>query len=159
MPIDIKKVESEADLKAFVRFPVELYKDCAQYVPSLFEREMDTFNPKENPAFDFCRASLFLAYKDGKVAGRVAAIVNEIANRDWKHKEVRFGWLDFIDDTQVSQALINAVIEFGKSYGMTSIVGPLGFTDFDNQGMVVDGFKEISTVMLKMLPTDPWLMP
>ncbi|MBR6346743.1 MAG: N-acetyltransferase [Bacteroidales bacterium] len=149
MSVDIKRVESGAELKAFVNFPTELYKHCPQYVPSLFEGEIDSFNPKTNPAYEFCHAALFLAYKDGKIAGRVAAIVNEIANRDWNHKEVRFGWLDFIDDSEVSKALINAVEEFGKSLGMTSVVGPLGFTDFDNEGMVVDGFKEVSTFMLK----------
>ena len=110
---------------------------------------MSALDPKKNPMSKYSKSAKFLAYKDGKVVGRVAAIINEIANRDWNHQEVRFGWIDFIDDKEVSKALIEAVIAFGKEYGMTQISGPLGFTDFDNEGCVVEGFDDISSFMLK----------
>lgn len=149
MSVTIKAVASKADLKTFVKFPLELYKDCPYYVPNIFVDEMTALDPAKNPMGKYSKSAKFLAYKDGKVAGRVAAIINEIANRDWGHKEVRFGWMDFIDDKEVSKALIEAVIAFGKEYGMTTISGPLGFTDFDNEGCVVEGFDDISSFALK----------
>ena len=97
----------------------------------------------------YAKSRLFLAYKDGKVVGRTAAIIHEIANRDWNHREVRFGWTDFVDDKEVSKALLEAVIAFGKEYGMDTVSGPLGFTDFDNEGCVVEGFDDISSYCLK----------
>lgn len=149
MSVTIVPVDSKRSLRTFVKFPNRLYKDCPFYVPSLMLDEMKTFNPKKNPAFDFSKAKLFLAYKDGKVVGRVAAIINDIANKNWNHNEVRYGWMDFIDDKEVSKALIDAVMEFGRQNGMTSIAGPLGFTDFDPEGVVVDGFDQISTMALR----------
>ncbi|MBR4740842.1 MAG: N-acetyltransferase [Bacteroidales bacterium] len=149
MSIIIKPVETKADLKTFIKFPLELYKDCPYYVPNIFADEMVTLDPSKNPMGKYSKSAKFLAYKDGVVVGRVAAIINEIANRDWNHKEVRFGWIDFIDDKAVSKALIEAVISFGKEYGMTQISGPLGFTDFDNEGCVVEGFDDISSFALK----------
>ena len=149
MSVTVKTVTSKKDLKAFVKFPLELYKDCPYYVPGLFLDEMATLDPAKNPMAQYSKSRLFLAYKDGKVVGRVAAIVNEIANRNWNHQEVRFGWIDFIDDMEVSSALIDAVIGFGKELGMTSVTGPLGFTDFDNEGCVVEGFNQISTYALR----------
>ena len=149
MSITIKKVESKKDLKSFVKFPLELYKGCPYYVPNIYIDEMSALDPAKNPMSKYAKTALFLAYKEGKVAGRVAAIINEIANRDWNHQEVRFGWMDFIDDKEVSRALIEAVIAFGKESGMTQISGPLGFTDFDNEGCVVEGFDDISSFFLK----------
>jgi len=149
MPVTIKTVHSRADLRNFVKFPLHLYKDCPYYVPGLFMDEMGTLDPKKNPMGKYARWELFLAYKDGQIAGRVAAIINEIANRDWNHAEVRFGWIDFIDDKEVSRALIEAVAAFGKQHGMTTISGPLGFTDFDNEGCVVEGFDDISSYALR----------
>lgn len=149
MSVTIKTVSTKKDLKTFVKFPLQLYKGCPYYVPGLFLDEMATLDPSTNPMAKYARSRLFLAYKDGKVAGRVAAIVNEIANRSWDHREVRFGWIDFIDDMEVSSALIDAVIGFGKEMGMTSVTGPLGFTDFDNEGCVVEGFNQISTYALR----------
>ena len=149
MSVEIKKVASKSDLKTFIKFPLELYKDCPYYVPNIFMDEMSTLDISKNPMGKYSKTQMFLAYKDGKVAGRVIAIINEIANRDWDHKEVRFGWMDFIDDKEVSKALIEAVIAFGKEYGMTTISGPLGFTDFDNEGCVVEGFDDISSFALK----------
>ncbi|MBO5656372.1 MAG: N-acetyltransferase, partial [Rikenellaceae bacterium] len=103
---------------------------------------------KKNGAFEFCDSQLYLAYKDGKVVGRVAAIINHKANERWNVRQVRFGWIDFIDDMEVSAALLDAVADFGKARGMTQIVGPLGFTDFDPEGMLVEGFDRVSTMAL-----------
>lgn len=149
MSVTIKTVESAKELREFVKFPLHLYKDCPYYVPNLYLDELTALNPKKNPMGKYSKSRKFLAYKDGKIVGRVMAIINEIANRDWNHAEVRFGWIDFIDDKEVSKALIEAVIAFGKEYGMTQISGPLGFTDFDNEGCVIEGFDDISSFMLK----------
>lgn len=149
MPVTIKTVQSRADLRNFVKFPLHLYKDCPYYVPGLFMDEMGTLDPKKNPMGKYARWELFLAYKDGQIAGRVAAIINQIANRDWNHAEVRFGWIDFIDDKEVSRALIEAVAAFGKQHGMTTMTGPLGFTDFDSEGCVIEGFDDISSYALR----------
>ena len=149
MSVVIKTVESAKELREFVKFPLRLYKDCPYYVPNLYLDELTALNPDKNPMGKYSKSKKFLAYKDGKIAGRVMAIINEIANRNWNHAEVRFGWIDFIDDKEVSKALIEAVIAFGKENGMTQIAGPLGFTDFDNEGCVVEGFDDISSFMLK----------
>ena len=149
MSVTIQEVRTRKDLRAFVKFPLRLYKGCPHYVPNLYFDEMTALDPEKNPMVKYSKFGRVLAYKDGKLVGRVAAIINEIANRDWNHKEVRFGWFDFIDDKEVSRALIERVVAFGKEYGMTSISGPLGFTDFDNEGIVVEGFDDISSFMLK----------
>ena len=149
MPVTVKKVESRCGMRTFTRFPVDLYKGVPYYVPTLAIDEGATLNLKKNPVAKFCKAEFYMAYKDGKPAGRVAAIINERANEAWDHKEVRYGWIDFIDDPEVSKALLEAVAEFGRRNGMTRIVGPLGFTDEDPEGMVVEGFDQISTYNLK----------
>ena len=148
MSVQIKIVESKKDLKTFVRFANKLYKGNKYYVPAIVFDEINTFDSKKNGAFDFCQAELYLAYKDGAVVGRVAAIINHKANERWKAKQVRFGWFDFIDDIEVSSALLDAVSAFGKAHGMTQIVGPLGFTDFDPEGMLVEGFDRLGTMAL-----------
>ena len=125
-----------------------MYKGNKYYVPALVMDELNTLDRNKNAAFEFCEAEYYLAYKDGKLVGRVAAIVNHKANEAWNVKQVRYGWFDFIDDIEVSSALLDAVISFGKSRGMTQIVGPLGFTDFDPEGMLVDGYDRISTLAL-----------
>lgn len=149
MSVIIKTVESAKELRAFVKFPLLLYKDCPYYVPNLYLDEISALDPEKNPMGKYSKSRKFLAYKDGKVAGRVMAIINEIANRDWNHAEVRFGWMDFIDDKEVSKALLEAVIAFGKENGMTQVSGPLGFTDFDSEGCIVEGFDDISSFALK----------
>lgn len=149
MSVVVKTVESKADLKTFVKFPLSLYRNCPYYVPGIFSDEMNTLDLAKNPMGKYSKSRKFLAYKDGKLVGRVIAIINEIANRDWKHAEVRFGWMDFVDDKEVSRALMDAVIAFGKENGMTTVTGPLGFTDFDNEGCVVEGFDDISSFALK----------
>ena len=148
MSVEIRKVSSRKELKAFVRFANNLYKGNKYYVPSMPFDDMNTFNKDKNGAFEFCDAELYLAYKDGELAGRVAAIVNYKANESWKVDQVRFGWIDFIDDVEVSAALLEAVCAFGRARGMKQIVGPLGFTDFDPEGMLVEGFDRLSTMAL-----------
>jgi hypothetical protein len=146
MAITIKKVSGRKDLKTFIRFNYELYKGNPYSVPDLYDDMLNTFSPDKNAAFEFCEAEYFLAYKEGKVVGRVAAIINHRANDAWKKREVRFGWIDFIDDPEVSRALLLTVENWGRQKGMTSIVGPLGFTDMDAEGMLVEGFDQLSTM-------------
>ena len=146
MAITIKKVSTKKDLKSFIRFNYELYKNNPYAVPDLYDDMVGTFNPKKNAAFEFCEADYFLAYKDDKLVGRVAAIINHRANDTWKKNEVRFGWIDFIDDLEVSKALLNQVEVWGKERGMEAMVGPLGFTDLDAEGMLVEGYDQLSTM-------------
>lgn len=144
--VKIKKVETEKDLKAFIEFHYDLYEGNEYDVPNLYSDELNTLSPSKNAAFDFCEAQYFIAYKDGKVAGRVAAIINNKANEKWNKKSVRFGWIDFIDDIDVSRALLKAVEDYGKQKGMNEIVGPLGFTDMDPEGMLTWGFDKLGTM-------------
>lgn len=146
MAIIIKKVSDKNDLKKFIRLNYELYKTNPYSVPDLYDDMLNTFNKKKNAAFKFCEADYFLAYKDGQLVGRIAAIINKKANSIWNKKEVRFGWIDFIDDIEVSSALLKAVEEWGKERGMEAIQGPLGFTDFDAEGMLIEGFDQLSTM-------------
>lgn len=144
--IEIKKVESKKDLKTFIDFHYDLYEGNEYDVPNLFSDEMNTLSKDKNAAFEFCEAEYYLAYKDGKLAGRVAAIINHKANNKWGKKSVRFGWIDFIDDREVSKALLNAVEKYGREKGMEDVVGPLGFTDMDPEGMLVWGFDQLGTM-------------
>ena len=146
MVIIIKKVSSKKELQTFIRFNYELYKDNPYSVPDLYDDMLNTFSPKKNAAFEFCEADYFLAYEGKKVVGRVAAIINHRANETWKKKEVRFGWIDFLDKPEISEALLGAVEEWGKERGMEAIVGPLGFTDMDAEGMLVEGFDQLGTM-------------
>jgi ribosomal protein S18 acetylase RimI-like enzyme len=148
MSIIIKTVSSKKDFMTFARFANKLYKGNKYYVPSMPMDDLSTFSKEKNAAFEFSDAEFYLAYKDGEVVGRVAAIINHKANDAWKVKQVRFGWIDFIDDLEVSAALLDAVIEFGRKAGMTQIVGPLGFTDFDPEGMLVEGYDRLGTMAL-----------
>ncbi len=143
--IEIKKVESRRDLGKFIDFHNELYKGNPYHVPNLYFDEMNTFRKDKNAAFDFCEAEYFMAYRDGKVVGRVAAIINHSANKKWERESVRFGWIDFVDDIEVSKALLKAVEDYGKSKGMKEIVGPLGFTDMDPEGMLLYGYDQLGT--------------
>lgn len=144
--VTIKKVESKKELKAFINLHYDLYKDCPYDAPNLFFDEMNTLRKDRNAAFDFCEAEYFLAYKDGRLVGRTAAIINHKANQKWQRKSVRFGWIDFIDDINVSKALLNAVEQYGRSKGMEEMVGPLGFTDMDPEGMLIWGFDQLGTM-------------
>lgn len=144
--IQIKRVETKKDLKDFIEFHYDLYEGDQYDAPNLYSDELNTLSKDKNAAFDFCEAEYFLALKEGKVVGRVAAIINNKANEKWEKKDVRFGWIDFIDDIEVSKALLKAVEDYGKEKGMTSIVGPLGFTDMDPEGMLTWGFDQLGTM-------------
>lgn len=146
MAVEIKKVTTKAELKKFIRFNYEFYKDNPYSVPDLYDDMLNTFSPQKNAAFEFCEADYFLALRDRKIVGRVAAIINRRANDTWNKHTVRFGWIDFIDDIEVSTALINTVKEWGRERGMTEIEGPLGFTDMDAEGMLIEGFDQLSTM-------------
>ena len=142
--IEIRPAQTKKEMKQFIRFNYELYKDNPYSVPDIYEDMVATFSDK-NPAMEFCDAVYYLAYRDGEIVGRVAGIINHKANKRWEQKMVRFGYIDFIDDMEVSKALISAVEKWGKEKGMAYIQGPLGFTDMDAEGMLIEGFEELGT--------------
>lgn len=144
--VTIKRVEGQRELRTFIRFNYKLYKGNPYAVPDFLEDMLDTFDRKKNAAFEFCECDLFLAYRGKDVVGRVAAIINHKANKTWNTRNVRFGWIDFIDDAEVVDALIGAVEQWGRERGMKKIVGPLGFTDMDPEGMLTDGFDQLGTM-------------
>jgi hypothetical protein len=146
MEISIKKVTTGKEFRLFINFPYLLYKGNQYWCPPMRMDEQNTLSRKKNPAFDFCEAEYFLAYKGNKLVGRIAGIINHKANERWNEKLVRFGWIDFIDDSAVSEKLINAVAGWGKEKGMAGIHGPLGFSDMDNEGMLIKGFDEQATL-------------
>lgn len=146
MSVEIKKVETKAELKQFIRFNYELYKDNPYSVPDLLEDMLDTFNPKKNAAYEFCEADYFLALREGQIVGRVACIVNHKANRTWQCRNARFGWIDFIDDLEVSRALLDTAEKWGRDHDCDKLIGPMGFTDLDAEGMLIEGFDQLSTM-------------
>lgn len=146
MSVEIRKVTSSSDLKRFIRFNYEFYKNNPYSVPDLYDDMLRTFSPEKNAAFEFCEADYFMAYRNGEPVGRVAAIINRRANEKWGRKVVRFGWIDFEDDEEVSRALLEAVKQWGRERGMEEMEGPLGFTDMDAEGMLVEGFDQLSTM-------------
>ena len=143
--IEIKKVSSKKDMDAFIGFYCDLYKDNEYAVPFIRFDEENTLSKERNSSFEFCEAEYYLALRGGKVVGRVAAIINHRANEEWQKKQVRFGWFDFIDDPDVSRALLETVEQYGREHGMTEMVGPLGFTDMDREGMLIEGFDRLAT--------------
>ena len=146
--IEIIPVTSRKELKQFVQFFYDLYRGNDYAVPYLFSDEMSTLEHDGNPSFECCEAEYFMAIKDGKMVGRVAAIINHRANERWDRKQVRFSWFDFVDDPEVSAALLKTVEDWGRAKGMTEIAGPIGFIDTDREGMLVEGFDELSTMYL-----------
>ena len=147
MAIEIKEIKpTRKEIKKFSMFSTNMYKDNKYYVPDLLMDNLDTFNPAKNPASEFCDSKLFMAYRDGKAVGRVAGIINRVVNEKCNEKNVRFGFIDFVDDEEVSSALMAAVEDWGRSQGMDHIVGPLGFTDMDPEGMLIEGFDQVSTM-------------
>lgn len=145
--ITIRKVESRRDLERFIDFHYDLYEGSEYDVPNLFSDELRTLSKEKNAAFEFCEAEYFMAFcGDGRMAGRVAAIINHRANRRWGRLCVRFGWIDFVDDTEVSAALLKAVEDYGREKGMNEMIGPLGFTDLDPEGMLTWGFDQLGTM-------------
>ena len=147
--IEIRPVENKRQLETFIQFHYDLYRGDPYNVPNLYSDEVATLSPyvkDKNAAFEFCDVKYFLAYKEGRVAGRVAAIINRHYNEQWQRPAVRFGWIDFIDDTDVSRALLKAVEDWGREQGMKEIIGPLGFTDMDPEGMLTHGFDQLGTM-------------
>ena len=145
--IEVKEIKpTRSNLRKFTQFQIDLYKGNFYYVPPLISDDVNTLDPNHNPAFDFCESAYFMAYSDGKPVGRIAAIINRQVNEKEGKKEARFGFVDFIDDPAVSAALFAAAEAWGRAKGMDSIVGPLGFTDLDHEGMLTEGFEELSTM-------------
>lgn len=146
MAIEIRKIDTKGGLKKFVKWGIDLYKGNECFVPPLVMDDVNTLDPHNNPAFDFCESIYFMAYDDGKPVGRIAGIINNVVNEKTGKKTLRFGWVDFIDDPRVSEALFRAVEVWGRSKGMEEIVGPLGFSDMDPEGMLVEGFDQEGTM-------------
>ena len=146
--IEIKKVETKRELDDFVAFADRLYADCPYYVPDLHSDVRETFNPRKNPGLEFSDIQPFIAYnKRGNVVGRIAGIINRRANEKWHTRNVRFGFIDFIDDPEVSAALLGAVEEWGRKQGMDCIQGPMGIFDFDKEGMLVEDFDQMGSMI------------
>lgn len=146
MSVTLKKVESKADIKQFVRLPFEIYKDNKYWVPPIIKDEIKALDPLHNPAFSFCDAVFYLAYKNGKCVGRIGAIINKKYNEKTGEQYVRFAKLEFFDDVEVVDTLIHAAEDFGRKNGMKKVHGPLGFTNLDTQGMLVEGFDYLPSV-------------
>ncbi len=146
MSVTIQQVNDKETLRKFVNFSIQLYKGNEFFVPPLVYEEMTTLDKEKNPAFKHCESAYFLAYKNGEIVGRIAAILNHKANQTWDEKNVRFGFVDFIDDEEVSDALFNEVEKWTRQRNMSKIHGPMGFTDFDNEGLLIDGFDKLSTM-------------
>jgi GNAT superfamily N-acetyltransferase len=140
--VEVREVLTKKEQKIFAAFPEKMYRHVPQAIPDLIMDEIDNFNPKKNPAYEYCAAKQFLAYKDGRVAGRIAGIISHAANAKWGTKRIRFSRVDFIDDYEVSKALFQVVEDWGRSVGLTEIHGPIGFCDMDQEGMLVEGFEE-----------------
>ena len=146
--IEIKQVSNRKELTQFVQFYYDLYRGNNYAVPYLFNEEMNTLRSDRNPSFECCDARYFMAFRNGHLVGRVAAIINHRANECWQRRQIRFGWFDFIDDQEVSKALLQAVEDWGRKEGMTELAGPLGFIDTDREGMLVEGFDQLSTMYI-----------
>lgn len=147
MSVTVKKISpSKKQLQQYVKFGIDLYKGNDYFVPPLIFDEVNTLRPDKNPAFEFCSAQSFMAYRNGECVGRITAIVNDKANEATGEKTMRFGFVDFIDDAEVVDALFKAASEWGRRRGMTKMVGPMGFTDMDHEGMLIEGFDEMGTM-------------
>ena len=145
--IEVIKVESKKNVKDFVMFPFELYKDCEYWVPPIINEEIDAMDTNKNPVFKNAEAEFYLAYKDNKIVGRIAAIVNWVEIEEQKKNKLRFGWYDTIDDINVSKALMDKVLEFGKSRKLEFVDGPVGFSNMDKAGLLIEGFNELNTMI------------
>lgn len=146
MSVEVREVKGKKELRKFVKFNIDLYKDNPYHVPGLIDEELVTLDPTKNPAFEVCDAVYFLAYKDGKIAGRIAGMVNRRSNETWNQKYARFGFVDFIDDEEVVDALFGAVEKWARSQEMEAVLGPMGFTDLDHEGMLIEGFDQLGTM-------------
>ena len=146
MALEIREIRTKRELRGFIEFANDLYRDCPYYCPPLFFDEMNCFDKEKNPALEVCDFQLWMAYRDGKPVGRIAGIINRRANEKWGYKHVRFGWFDFIDDEEVSHALLDQVVAWGKERGMTALNGPVGFTDFDHEGLLLEGYDYLAVM-------------
>lgn len=145
--LEIKEIEpTAANIRKFIQFGVDLYDGNPYYVPPLLSDEIGTLDPKQNPAYDFCEGAYFMAYRDGKPVGRIAAMINRQVNSDYNLKDARFGFFDLIDDDEVGAALLKAAEDWARKKGMKKLIGPLGFTDLDREGLLIEGFEELSTM-------------
>ena len=144
MALEIREINTKKELKKFIQFANDLYADCPYYCPPLLFDELNCFDKDHNPALEVCEYQLWMAYRDGKPVGRIAGIINRKANETWNYKHVRFGWCDFIDDAEVSKALLDTVVAWGKEHGMTALNGPVGFTDFDHEGLLLEGYEYLA---------------
>ncbi len=142
--LEVKEVRTRKEQKIFAEFNTKMYKEIPQAIPKLITDELSIFNPKKNPAYEYCRTKQFLAYRDGQCVGRIAGIINKAANDKWNTRRIRFSRVDFIDDFEVSKALFQAVEDWGREEGLEEVHGPIGFNDMDQEGMLIDGFDEES---------------
>lgn len=145
--IKVKQVLNSSDLELFIKFPMELYKGNPYYVPPLINEEKSIWMKEENPALQYSEAAQFLAYKGENIVGRIAVMINHKEEKELGIRKVRFGWLDFINDIEVSKSLINTAIEYAKSKGISKIEGPMGFTNLDKAGMLTKGFDKLATMI------------
>jgi len=145
MKVEIRRVESKRELKAFIRFPYAIYKDDPCWVPPLDIDDMNTLRRDKNPAFEYCEAEYWMAFREGRPVGRVAGIINNRVIEKWGKKYARFSWLDFVEDFEVAEALIATVEAWARSKGMEGVQGPLGFTDLDKEGLLIEGFDQMGT--------------
>ena len=145
--IEIREIQGRSALKRFVTFPERLYRNHPYYVPKLIQDELKTLSADSNPAFEYCQARYWMAYRDGEPVGRIAGIISQRYIETWGHKRVRFGWFDVVDDLEVARALLGAVEEWGRSMGAEAVHGPLGFSDMDREGMLVEGFDELDLMI------------
>lgn len=147
MAVEIREITpTKSNLKKYTKFGIDLYKGNDYYVPPLIMDDVETLSPDKNPAFDYCKAKSWMAYRDGKPVGRITGIINTVVNERTGKRDLRFGFLDFIDDKEVVDALFDALAEWGRSQGLTSMVGPMGFSDMDHEGMLTEGFEELGTM-------------
>jgi hypothetical protein len=145
MNVEIKRIESLKELKAFIRFPYSIYKGDPYWVPPLDIDDLTTLRKDKNPAFEYCEAEYWMAFKDGAAVGRIAGIINRRVIEKWGKKYARFGWIDFIEDFEVASALVKTVEQWAKAKDLEGICGPLGFTDLDREGMLIEGFDQLAT--------------
>jgi hypothetical protein len=143
----IKEIFEKKDIKNFIDFPNKLYRDNEYYVPAFFSDELKMLDKDKNPAYEYCETKLFLAYKDKKIVGRICGLINHAYNKKKGINQIRFNRFDVVDNIEVSKALFNEVIAWGKERGLTSLIGPIGFSDLDKQGMLVEGFEEYSNTI------------
>lgn len=146
MAVIIREVKSKKELKQFIWFGINLYKDCEFAAPPLMMDDLLNLSKGKNPALEFCETAFFMAFNNGKIVGRIACIINPVSNTTWNEKHARFGWVDFVDDKEVSTALFDTAIAWAKEKGMDAIHGPLGFTDFDPEGTLIEGYDKLSTL-------------